>query len=184
MKNKILGFLFILLILAVIPLVNLNKASISKALPVFSDNNDHKTSLIAQKADATITDNYCDEAVKAVIIILNTNYKCDKNSFSTSDKKSYNSKTEKYVRELAGKHIVYKGKISPVPYFRYSKGYTATSAKYPYIKNSACPWDCGKNSDNIEGVSLNSLNELCKNGLNAEQALKHFLSDIEIKTTR
>ena len=184
MKSKIVGFLFILLILVMIPMININGRSVKSAVEVFSDTQSPEVSPIARKTAQTIDSGFTDEAVKAVIIILQTNYKCDKSMFADTKavKKGYDySKIEKYVKELKGACILYKGKAAPVPYFMYSKGSTSAGKKYPYLRNAASPWDTLRGGSGSQGVSLNGINELCKLGLSCKEALSHYLRDVTIR---
>lgn len=179
MKNKIIGFLLILLILVGVPMINLNKSEVTKAVSAIVTPKGNEIKLIAQKTARTVNKDYCEEAVKAIIIILNSNYKCDKSMFSedtNAEKLDNYSKIEKLTEKMSGKRIKINKKAVAVPYFKYSAGYTQPSKKYPYIKSAASPWDSKQNEGNTVGVSLNGINELCKKGLDYKEALRWYLN--------
>lgn len=178
MKNKMIGFLSILLILAMIPLVSANKPTAKAKAKIVKTTVD--PSLIAGITAETVGSDYCDEAIKAAIIILQTNYKCNSKQFSNAKNSKNNSKIEKYAKELSGIYIRRGKEAIPVPYFKYSAGYTQPSKKYPYIRESASPWDSFYNKTGTTGVSLNGINELCNQGLNYKSALNWYLKDIKI----
>ncbi|MBQ5399148.1 MAG: hypothetical protein IIU14_06915 [Ruminococcus sp.] len=179
MKNKIIGFLLILLILVMIPLCAARKTVRSEP-PKKSAQPDESVKIIAYAAEKALPEGCCDEALKALIIILNTNYKYNKGLFDKNVGKINNSKTEKYAEMLKGYYITYNKKTVPVPYFRYSAGFTSPGKSHPYIRNSASPWDLPENGKSTDGVSLNGINKLCGLGLDYKSALGWYLKDIEI----
>lgn len=190
MKKKITGLLLILAIMAAIPLVfSKNKIKIDTE-SIFQSKHSEKIELISSAAAYYFRESYSDETLKALVLILNSNYKTGKLSknerlskrdFLRKYKKGrdYYSKIENTVKKLSDRYITYKNKAVYIPCFNLSKGYTEKSKEYPYLKSRACPWDVqakgfNKKSESI-GISLNSLNALCKNGESCEKALEHFL---------
>lgn len=191
MKKKILGLLLILAIMASIPLVFNNKKI---DLNTFLKNNPRKntkTETITNIAANNFRKHYNDETLKALILILNTNYRLNKTDKKDSiskeafikkykNGKDYYSKIEKTAKNMKDEFITYHSKPVYIPYFKISKGYTETSKKYPYLKASACPWDKIKkdynNSKNTIGISINSLDKICSLGTNYKDAVKRFLN--------
>ncbi len=188
MKKKITALLVILAIMAAVPLI-FNVNSLSESLK--SRENMSKNEIITSAAAYHFRKHYSKNTLKAIIIILNTNYKANKlnkkeflskEEFIKKYKKgeSYYSEIENLAKENGDNYITYKGKPVHIPYFKLSKGFTEKDKKYPYLKGCACPWDKFKkdfkNSENTVGISINSLNKLCRKGLSCENALKHFLN--------
>lgn len=133
---------------------------------------------------------YDEKTLKALILILNSNYKAkklnkhdsiDKNDFIKKYKngKNYYSKIENTVKELDGEYITYKNKPVYIPLFKVSKGNTDFSKKYPYLDAAACPWDKikkdFKSSGKEVGISVNTLDKLCAQGLSYKEAVGYFL---------
>lgn len=190
MKKKITVLLLILAIMAAIPLFfGKNNIKIDTKT-IFKSKTPGKIELISSAAAYHFRESYSGETLKAIILILNSNNKAgkldkkqtlSKSEFLNKYKngKDYYSKIENTVKKLSDKYITYKNKAVYIPCHSLSKGYTEKNKKYPYLKSCACPWDVtqkgyNEKSDSI-GISLNSLDALCKNGLNAEKALEHFL---------
>lgn len=188
MKKKITALLLILAIMAALPLVlNLNNITINAK----KDKNLSRNEIITGIAAYNFRKHYNKETLKAIILILNTNYttkKFNKNEimsktdFTAKFKKGeeYYSNIEKTVKEMENEYITYNNKAVYIPYFKVSKGYTENSKKYPYLKACGCPWDTYKkdfkNSDNTVGISINSLDKLCGKGLSYKKAVEYFLN--------
>ncbi len=190
MKKKIIGLLLILAIMASIPLVFNNKKLDFK--PFFKNKSAHptKSAVITGIAANNFRKRYSGETLKAIILILNTNYrlnKADKKDYITKSDfikkykkgKEYYSKIEKTVNNMKDEFITYHSKPVYIPYFKTSKGYTEKSKKYPYLNAVGCPWDKlkkdYKSSNNSLGVSINSLDKICSLGVNYKDAVKRFL---------
>lgn len=192
MKKKITGLLLILAIMAAIPLVfSKNKIKIDTK-SIFQSKYSEKIELISSAAAYYFRESYSDETLKALVLILNSNYKTGKLSknerlskrdFLRKYKKGrdYYSKIENTAKNLSDRYITYKNKAVYIPCFNLSKGYTEKSKNYPYLKSRACPWDViekGYNKKAVSvGISLNSLDRLCENGMNYNTALEYFLSE-------
>lgn len=191
MKKKLIGILFFIAAMMSIPLVTVRNGVYSDAIDVFQNSSTNETDKLTALVCASYRDEYCDEAVRGLVIILNSNYKTKKNKFSDSDfmgkevfiKKYGEDKysfIEKTSNELSDKTIKYKKKTVYTPLFYLSDGYVMKSKKYPHLKDCACPWDklsdgfeeCG----NINGISMNTLNELCKKGASYKEAIKWFIN--------
>lgn len=187
MKKHFTALTLIAIFLVAIPLFT---AGIN--IPKSSDNESS-----AQK-DTELTDmlayeyneNYCKEGLKAVAIILNSNYKAGEKAKTMSKKeflkkykngKNYYSNLEKLSEELKDRYITYKGKAVKVPYFFITDG--SCKAEEPYLKNTANPWDllsAKYTFDAKSGVSLNSINEMCKKGMSSEEALERYFKNVKI----
>lgn len=199
MKNKIAAFLCLLIVMGMLPtaVVSLSKSGKAAAeasatvdsaeeTAASTKKNDASKNIISSAADICAED-FCDEALKAAVIIANTNYKAagevsdtDYNSDSELFKRLeniYNSKKELY--------ITYDDQIRYIPRSYCSNGVTKNSEKYDYIRSVASPWDCESeeySEENIcEGVSMYGVNYLCENGYSAEEALKWYLPESNVK---
>ncbi len=187
MKKKITALLVILAIMAAVPLFS-NLKSIK--FPEEKPKNLTQAEIITRTAANNFRKHYCRETLKALVLILNSNYKAgafDKNDMIKKSDfikkfkkgKDYYSIIENTVKKTGDECISYKGKAASIPYFKVSKGYTNSSKKYPYLKACACPWDTRKkdckNSENTVGVSINTLDKLCAMGLDCKTALRHFI---------
>ena len=191
MKKKLIGILLLAAAMVSIPLITVRNGVYPDAREVFSDSSTNKTDKITELVCAGYRDEYCAEAIKALVIILNSNYKAKKNKFSEKDFMSKEKFVKKYgenkysfiektVDELKEKTIKYKKETVYTPLFFLSDGYIMKNQEYPQLKNCACPWDklsdsfeeCG----NINGISMNTVNELCKKGASYKEAIKWFIN--------
>lgn len=205
MKVKSISLLFMLIFMAVLPFVaakctpnitNFHGTSTADIATKGNKTQDKETVLCGLLA-AVYDEDYSDETLKAIAIILNTNYKADKSSFNLNDSKIYISKEnadkkikdnydkiEKAVNSAKELYITKNKKHLYIPYSICSNGKTFSSDKYDYIKGVSSPWDCySKNfssNNRCEGVSLDGIDYLCKCGETAEEALSWYLSDFEI----
>lgn len=160
-------------------------------------NSDNKEILVGLTA-ALCNENFSDEAIKAVAILINTDCKVNPDYFDLEDKevylskdeidnslKEYYSRVEKIVNSIDKKTLTANNENFFIPYSQSSCGYTLDSTDCKYITSVASPWDCFlKNYDESSqciGVSIDGIDYLCKNGANAEQALKWYLPEFEIK---
>lgn len=185
MKKKICALLVILAIMAAVPTItNLKSYKSAEKLS--------KNEIITGITAYNFRKHYDKETIKAIVLILNTNYNAEKynkdeilskKDFVKKFKKgeTYYSEIEKYVKDMENETITYKNKAVYLPYFKVSKGYTDKSKKYPCLKACACPWDTlkkdFKNSENTVGISINSLDKLCKKGLGYREAVMRFLNN-------
>lgn len=191
MKKKIIGLLVILAIMAAVPLIFNNYKCADSAKPAKNNTLSKEESVITNAAAYIFRKHYSGETMKAAIIILNTNYKVNRIKKDEcisradfikkyKDGEKYYSNLEKYTNELKDDYITYKNKPVYIPCFKVSKGYTEKDKKYPYLIAAACPWDRlkkeSKNSENAVGISINTVDKLCKNGFNYKQAIEYFLN--------
>lgn len=197
MKQKLILISIFFLIMALLPFTvlkcsfkdNSEKTVISSAnIPV---NND-KEKILCGLVSALYIDSYCTETVRAITIILSTNY--DVSTFDLNDesiylpehklsgsKREFYGEIEKIVDSNIEFHLSKNNKKLYIPYSNISNGSTVQNE---YICSVASPWDCFNSEfdENITcyGVSLNGIDYLCKNGMNAEEALLWYLPDFEI----
>lgn len=190
MKKKFIGLLLILAIMASLPVIlgqsKLNiSAKNSESKPKITQNNP-----VVNAAAYHFRKHYNESTLKSLVLILNSNYKAKKldktNTITKADfvKKyksgnDYYSKIENTVKKLDGEYITYKNKPVYIPLFKVSKGNTNSSKKYPYLDAAACPWDkikkdCKTRGKEV-GISVNTLDKLCAQGLSYKEAVGYFL---------
>ncbi|MGN0449042.1 MAG: hypothetical protein ACI4G0_01585 [Ruminococcus sp.] len=160
-----------------------------------SDNNEILVGLTA----ALCNENFSDEAIKAIAILINTDYEVNPDYFDLENKdvylskdtldnsdKEYYLKVESIVNSTQRKSLTVHNEKFFIPYSQSSCGYTLDSEDCEYITSVASPWDCFSQSydENSQcvGVSINGINYLCNNGAGAEQALKWYLPEFQINT--
>lgn len=141
-------------------------------------------------------ENYCDETLKALAILVKSDYKISPDKFKI-DSDAYVSKerasgylkdnyqkiekTVNSTKEL----LLHNGENKYIPYSTISNGTTADSDDYDYLCAVASTWDCfsenyDKNSVCV-GVSIEGVDYLCRNGASAQEALLWYLPNFEIK---
>ncbi len=209
MRQKIIFIIVLLLVMASLPLAisknftkNIPKETFSekdKQTEVSSNNleefsKDTLSSLVAGQ----FREEYNEETLKAIAVIIHTNYKTKPDSFNFDDSDIYISENdadsslkENYhkiktaVDEVYEKTLCLNDKAFYIPYSYLSDGTTKTDEDFPYIQSVASPWDCysdeyDEDSDCV-GISLYGLNYLCKKGYDYASALRWYLPDFEIK---
>ena len=191
MKKKIAAFLCLLLIMGILPLVVVSLSGkagdYSKSTADSADGLHNEDPRICAIAANMCGSDFCDEALKAALIIAKTNYiSGQKENDNYSDKELYNRIADIYNsnKEI---YLTYKEEVKYIPHSFCSNGSTVKSEKYDYISPAASPWDCGcaefSKGNKCEGVSMYGINYLCGKGYSAQDALKHYLPRFEIKKT-
>lgn len=207
--KKILACTLLLVLMALLPFTtvkcstNSNKNESKLTSSTGKTNNDTKGSdesneILVGLTAAICNENFSDEAIKAIAILINTDYEVKPEYFDLENKevyfskdgidnsdKEYYSKIESIVNSMDKKTLSVKNEKVFIPYSKISCGYTLKSEDCKYITSVASPWDCFSQEydENAEciGVSVNGINYLCQNGASAEQALKWYLPEFEIK---
>ncbi len=132
---------------------------------------------------------YNEETLKAMTLILKWNYKIDpdkayKAYVSKKDfTEKYEKKDYKKIKNAVNEVYDYSIELTTDAYIEINY-ITTANTENEIIKNYANPWDLlTKEYDDtkeITGISLNTLNTLCNNGLDYKQALSYFINDIKI----
>lgn len=145
---------------------------------------------------ANYDESYCDETLKALAVILYTNYCLAPDDYDLKDSRicilesnAENSVKENYNTIKSAVSAVYKkalcsnGKVLYIPFTSSTNGKTSSSSEYPYLTAVASPWDSYSNANDDEhcGVSLNGINYLCNDGYSYAQALQWYLPDFTIQ---
>lgn len=145
---------------------------------------------------ANYDESYCEETLKALAVILYTNYCLAPDDYDLKDSRicilesnAENSVKENYNAIKSAVSAVYKkalcsnGKVLYIPFTSSTNGKTSSSSEYPYLTAVASPWDSYSNANDDEhcGVSLNGINYLCNDGYSYAQALQWYLPDFTIQ---
>ena len=215
MRTKVIFIIIFLLTMAFLPII-ISKCSspqtavtsnstADKATEPVTANEPSKSETIVETTTesdlcgmvaAKYNENYCEETLKALTIILYTNYIVSPDSYDLSDidiclpeSKAENSVKENYNKIKSAVSSVYKkalcadGKAFYIPFCDFTNGKTSTNSEYPYLTAVASPWDSYANADDGEyyGVSLNGINYLCNDGYSYEEALQWYLPNFKIQ---
>lgn len=145
---------------------------------------------------ANYDESYCEETLKALAVILYTNYCLAPDDYDLKgsricilESNAENSVKENYNTIKSAVSAVYKkalcsnGKVLYIPFTSSTNGKTSSSSEYPYLTAVASPWDSYSNANDDEhcGVSLNGINYLCNDGYSYAQALQWYLPDFTIQ---
>lgn len=145
---------------------------------------------------ANYDESYCEETLKALAVILYTNYCLAPDDYDLKDSRicilesnAENSVKENYNTIKSAVSAVYKkalcsnGKVLYIPFTSSTNGKTSSSSEYPYLTAVASPWDSYSNANDDEhcGVSLNGINYLCNDGYSYAQTLQWYLPDFTIQ---
>ena len=173
--------------LTTIPLITLNlSASKTQSTKSTAKKNIELTDMLAYE----FKEDYCDDGLKALGIILNSNYKSGTSPKTISKKdflkehkngKKYYSLLEKISKKIKDRCITYKGKAARIPYYYITNG--SCKSEKPYLRNTVSPSDllCEEYTfDAKPGVSLYSINKMCERGLSCEESLNRYFKNIEI----
>lgn len=166
-----------------------NKVKTASSTPDSAANGDFKKQAVIKIAESICYDDLCDEALRAALIIAESNFLSGKSSDQSNNnsneellkriEKLYNSNSEIY--------FTYNENAVYIPCSVCSNGATAKSEKYNYLCSVASPWDCDcqsfNNGNACEGVSMYGVDYLCKKGYSAEDTLKYYLPKLKIMLT-
>lgn len=208
MKSKILSVILFLVIMAVLPLSVINCSFVnsdSKNTKIENNENksskneliDDKKTLLYGLVAAQYDESYCDETIKAIAILMQSDYDTEPQKFDLSNKSMYLSDEEVEnsiiskcsdfkitVDSVSEIEILKDNKALYIPFTKISNGQTITDKEYNYLFSVASPWDCFNANYTPEskcvGVSICGLDYLCKNGMTAEEALKWYLPEFSI----
>lgn len=189
MKGKIAAVSVLLAVMAALPAVlvgigSKDNEAVSYTVGTQDSASADKRQAVCAEAASLCESSFCDEAIRAVLAIAECNFSVGSLSSDSnnSDKELYNRVCSIYDSSKEIK-LTFDGKPRPVPCLLCSNGQTFSDEKYPYLFPVASPWDCfsaGYDPDSrCVGVSLNGLNELCRQGMTARQALKWYLPGCE-----
>lgn len=142
--------------------------------------------IVCQAATSLCDENFNDEAIKAVTVLVKNNYNLQPESYKGI---KYSSKKEIYtkVKNLYNSDLEIRDDNLQqcfIPYSDCSNGFTYADSSYTYLDAVASPWDCYSENYNESnkciGVSLSGIKYLCDEGLTAEEALRWYLPKLSI----
>ena len=196
MKNRVFALLLLLFVMAALPLsvvrcdrgalfaatsdsaVSASEEEISRS----GDTEDKREQAVAYAASLCESD-FCEEALRAAVILANTNLKA-------AEKLDFNSDTELKSKiasiYFSGRELSKDSDTFYIPSSPLSGGNTETDSDHPYLCAVASPWDCEDADYNKEstcvGVSMRGVDYLCRHGCSAEEALLHYLPGFSISS--
>lgn len=200
MKQRFIFICIFLIIMAMLPFTAVkcsfsdkiaNSAIATSDTVIENDNEKILCGLVCAMYD----ESYCTETIRAITILLNTNYLVDSKSFDlenidiyipenelSGSQKDFFGEIKKIVNSNNELYIFKDNQNIYIPYSEISNGRTLENENFISV---ASPWDCfsDKYDKDIEcyGVSINGIDYLCKNGMDAIEALKWYLPDFNIK---
>lgn len=199
MKEKLIAVVLLLILTAILPIAVSKCSERSFAKPTVSTSDTPEKPKDSGEILCALTaglykDSYSAETLKAIAILMNTNYKANPDSFKANDFlyeenasgsiKDVYGEIKKAAESAKNKTLRKNSEALFVPYSETSNGTTYKNENHRYIHSVASPWDCYQTDfdANAEcvGVSLSGIDYLCKNGCSAEEALLWYLPDFEI----
>lgn len=204
MKKKIIATVVFLILMAMLPFVavKFNDPQTTAHITTATKDTpskpiDKKTKILCGLVAANIKDNYCSETLKAIAIIINTNYKISPDSFDLDDTSVciYEENADSSVKEIYPQiktsvnsckelHLTLDKEKQYIPFSKTSSGCTIVDKNYDYLTSVASPWDCFQKNYDADikccGVSISGVDYLCRNGYSAEEALLWYLPGFEI----
>ena len=179
MKEKLIAVVLLLILTAILPIAVSKCSERSFAKPTVStsdtpekpkDSGEILCALTAGLKKAS----YSAETLKAIAILMNTNYKANPDSFKANDFlyeenasgsiKDVYGEIKKAAESAKNKTLRKNSEALFVPYSETSNGTTYKNENYRYIHSVASPWDCYQTDfdANAEcvGVSLSGIDYL------------------------
>lgn len=214
MKAKIIVIIVIFIIMGIIPVITMrcniletDKTSTpTEAFHAAEESTESQNvsneEIIKGLVFAQYSENMSDEVLKAVAVILQTNYKNNSSSFDLTDKSIYlsdedmkskyndsfeeiNKKINDATNSVKEIYIYINNEIAYIPFSACSPGFTSTDEKYPDLISVASPWDCLSNNFSEEntctGVSIDGIIYLTENNNDYKTALMWYLPKYQIK---
>lgn len=180
MKEKLIAVVLLLILTAILPIAVSKCSERSFAKPTVSTSDTPEKPKDSGEILCALTaglykDSYSAETLKAIAILMNTNYKANPDSFKANDF-LYEENASGSIKDVYGeikKPLRVQKQNAPqnsealfVPYSETSNGTTYKNENYRYIHSVASPWDCYQTDfdANAEcvGVSLSGIDYLCK----------------------
>lgn len=197
MKVKIAALLCLLAVMAALPAVAVrigagssagrtSTSATSDAATRDSPAPEKKT--VCSAALPLCREDFCDGAIEAVLGCLTNNLRVSAGSVPGSANNNFDLELYRRIERIYDSseeiRFTYQGNAVAIPYAACSNGATLGDENSPYLSPVASPWDCCCESYSADaacvGVSINGLNELCRRGYSAKQALRWYLPKLEI----
>lgn len=190
MRDKIWMIGLFFLLMATLPLTILYKNSGTSGEEISNYDkagNSAALDVEIRQAASLCRDDFCDEALRAVVILQKTNAAVSFDQKQAgADADAALTARVKFIYYSEEEILTLGGKPAAVPCCPSTNGCTEASQTYPYLRAVASPWDafCAYRDSGqaCVGVSLNGLDWLCRHGLSAEEALLWYLPGMEISS--
>ena len=196
MKNRVFALLLLLFVMAALPLsvVRCDRGAIRTATSDSavsaseeeisrSGNTEDKREQAVAYAASLCESDFCEEALRAAVILANTNLKAEETGDFNSDTELRSKIEDIYFSD---KELNKDGQTLFIPSSPLSGGNTQADSDRAYLCAVASPWDCEDADYNIEntcvGVSMRGVDYLCRHGCSAEEALLHYLPGFSISS--
>ena len=179
MKEKLIAVVLLLILTASLPIAVSKCSERSFAKPTVSTSDTPEKPKDSGEILCALTaglykDSYSAETLKAIAILMNTNYKANPDSFKANDFlyeenasgsiKDVYGEIKKAAESAKNKTLRKSSEALFVPYSETSNGTTYKNGNYKYIHSVASPWDCYQTDfdANAEcvGVSLSGIDYL------------------------
>lgn len=194
LKNRFFALLLFLFVMAALPLsvVRCDRGAPSAAArdsadsaesPPSTEKPDDSREQAVSCAASLCREDFCAEALRAAVILANTNRDAWKDMQFDSSEELKERVRAVYFFE---KELLWQNETKYIPVSPLSNGQTQTDDNYPYLTSVASPWDClsEEYDENLRcvGVSMNGVNYLCTKGYSAEDALLYYLPDFSVSS--
>ncbi len=204
MKEKIIAAVVLLILMAMLPFtaVRCNDANTtvktnSATADISAKPSNKNEKILCGLVAANIKDNYCSETLRAIAIIMNTNYTINPKSFDLEDVNvcTYEKYANSSIKEIYPQifqsvssckelYLKLNNEKQYIPFSESSSGCTVIDENYDYLTSVASTWDCFLENYDADaqccGVSISGVDYLCKNGYSAEEALLWYLPNFEV----
>ncbi len=157
MKEKLIAVVLLLILTAILPIAVSKCSERSFAKPTVSTSDTPEKPKDSGEILCALTaglykDSYSAETLKAIAILMNTNYKANPDSFKANDFlyeenasgsiKDVYGEIKKAAESAKNKTLRKNSEALFVPYSETSNGTTYKNENYKYIHSVASPWDC------------------------------------------
>lgn len=180
MRDKFLLILLFFLLMAAIPLGFLARQNGTSPQALATP--DEAADAQAARAASLCKSSFCDEAIRAVVMLQRTNGAAGTEPETTapeiSDKELYSR-----VKAAFNSHseiLTYQNRPVVIPVTLSTDGMLRPSGE-AYLCAVASPWDCFSGETAGDGVSTTGINYLCQKGLSAEEALRWYLPMLTVQ---
>ena len=195
LKNRFFALLLFLFVMAALPLsvVRCDRGAPSAAArdsadsaesPPSTEKPDDSREQAVSCAASLCREDFCAEALRAAVILANTNRDAWKDMHFDSSEELKERVRAVYFSD---KELLWQNETKYIPVSLLSPAdkhkQTTTIA---YLTSVASPWDClsEEYDENLRcvGVSMNGVNYLCAKGYSAEDALLYYLPDFSVSS--
>lgn len=189
MKKKIILFSLVLIILILIPTYYSGNLTVSTKNQINKTKATEVQNTFIPILSGYYKKEYNDEALKCIVLILKWNYNINKDKVIehkiSKEKflKTYSTDDYTRIENAVNETLEINIQLKHQEYIEINYLSNPNNSSKS-IKNYPNPWDIIYEDyylyKDVEGISLNTLNNLCRNGSNYKTALEYFFNKIEI----